>query len=80
MWPFKREKQYWVVMAFHPEKSAYLDETLDATANIEDALVFSRLVDVKRVVRAMRDAKLATTYVRVRVDATGTRGVAMGLL
>ena len=78
MWPLKREKKYWVVIAFHSEKSSYLDETLDATHNIELAMVFSRFVDVRRVVSAMRDAKMATTYVRVRVDATGK--VALGLL
>ncbi len=78
MWPFKREKKYWVVMAFHSEKSSYLDETLDATSNLSLALVFSRILDVKRVVSAMKMAKMSTTYVRVRVDQTGT--VALGLL
>ena len=78
MWPFKREKKYWVVIAFHSEKSSYLDETLDATSDIELAMVFSRILDVKRVVSAMRTAKMATTYVRVRVDQTGQ--VALELL
>ena len=78
MWPFKREKKYWVVMAFYSENSAYLDKALDATPDIKLAMVFSRLVDVKRVVSSMRDAKMAATYVQVRVDQTGQ--VALGLL
>ena len=65
-------------MAFHSERSAYLDKTLDATPDIECAMVFCRILDAKREVSAMRDAKMAATYAQVRVDQTGT--VAMGLL
>ena len=78
MWPFKREKKYWVVTIFHPERSVYLDKSLDGTGELDFALVFSRLIDVKRVVSAMGSARLSATYVRVRVDQTGK--VALGLL
>ena len=78
MWPFKREKKYWVIMIMHPQNSVYMSEILDGCDNIKDAMVFSKLYDVKRVTEALYMAKLSAVYVRVRVDQT--EQVALGLV
>ena len=70
MWPFKREKKYWIVMTMHHTGSFYLSEQLDGVNNIKDAMVFSKLYDVKKVVEALYRAKVSAVYVRVKVDQT----------